>query len=107
MFKKSFLQSSANCDAHLTESIFQTRSRRFVFGHKNSGRDLFSSSDLTAAGSFLSPLDDTSHSFGSIGYFVVFSVVRTFLSQIFFNVYFMELFTFSVVHTFLSPYFYG
>ncbi|WP_416385821.1 DUF6783 domain-containing protein [Blautia faecis] len=29
MFEKSFLQSPTNCDAHLAESIFQTRSRAF------------------------------------------------------------------------------
>ncbi|MFR7901204.1 MAG: DUF6783 domain-containing protein [Ruminococcus sp.] len=27
MFEKSFPQSPANCDAHLAESLFQTRSR--------------------------------------------------------------------------------
>ncbi|WP_408610300.1 DUF6783 domain-containing protein [Blautia segnis] len=26
MFEKSFLQSPTNCDAHLAESLFQTRS---------------------------------------------------------------------------------
>ena len=27
VFKKSFMQSSTNCNVHLTESIFQTHSR--------------------------------------------------------------------------------
>ena len=31
VFKKSFMQSSTNCNAHLTESIFQTHSSKVAF----------------------------------------------------------------------------